>query len=95
MKRKLLPILFILLLMPACVHRPTVEVRSLLEEAEGMMRTCPDTAYFLLQEMGTTMDLETEEDSAYHGLLLMEAQARNGMKLTDTFTIEKLEHYYK
>lgn len=93
--RKLLPFLFCLLLMPACVHRPTVEVRSLLKEAEGMIRTSPDTAYFLLREMGGTMDLETEEDSAYHGLLLMEAQARNGMKLTDTFTIEKLEHYYK
>ena len=63
--KKLLIILFSLLLMPACVHRPTVVVRSLLEEAEGMMHTCPDTAYFLLQEMGATMDLGTKADSAY------------------------------
>ena len=95
MKRKLLPILFILLLMPACVHRPMVEVRSLLEEAEGMIRTSPDTAYFLLREMGATMDLETEEDSAYHGLLLMEAQTKNGVKLTDTTRLQSLTHYYQ
>lgn len=95
MMRKLLPILFILLLMPACVHRPTVEVRSLLEEAEGMIRTSPDTAYFLLREMGATMDLETEEDSAYHGLLLMEAQTKNGVKLTDTTRLQSLTHYYQ
>lgn len=95
MKRKLLPILFSLLLMPACVHRPTVDVRSLLEEAEGMMRTCPDTAYFLLREMGATMDLETEEDSAYHGLLLMEAQVNNGVKLTDTTLLQGLTDYYR
>ena len=97
MMRKLLPILFSLLLMSACVHRPTVDVRSLLEEAEGMMRTCPDTAYFLLQEMGTTMDLETEADSAYHGLLLMEARVKNNLELTDKHvaSLEELTHYYR
>ena len=95
MMRKLLPIFFSLLLMPACVHRPTVEVRSLLEEAEGMIRTSPDTAYFLLREMGATMDLETEEDSAYHGLLLMEAQVKNGVKLTDTTLLQGLTDYYR
>ena len=93
--RKLLPFLFCLLLMPACVHRPTVDVRSLLEEAEGMIRTSPDTAYFLLREMGATMDLETEEDSAYHGLLLMEAQVKNGVKLTDTTLLQGLTDYYR
>ena len=72
--RKLLYILIAVLLMPACVHQSKNGVRSLLEEAEGMMRTCPDTAYFLLREMETTMDWETEADSAYHGLLLLEAQ---------------------
>lgn len=97
MKRKLLPILFSLLLMSACVHRPTVDVRSMLEEAEGMMRTCPDTAYFLLQEMGTTMDLETEADSAYHGLLLMEARVKNNLELTDKHvaSLEELTRYYR
>lgn len=97
MIRKLLPILFSLLLMPACVHRPTVEVRSLLKEAEGMIRTSPDTAYFLLREMGGTMDLETEEDSAYHGLLLLEALVKNDLELTDQHvaSLEELTHYYR
>ena len=93
--RRLFPILFSLLLMPACVHRPMVEVRSLLKEAEGMMHTSPDTAYFLLLEMGTTMDLGTEADSAYHSLLLMEARTKNGMKLTDVSAIRKLMSYYQ
>lgn len=93
--RNLLFILLTVLLLPCCVHQPQNGVRSLLKEAERMMRTCPDTAYFLLREMGATMDLETEVDSAYHGLLLMEAQTKNGMKLTDTTIIGKLVHYYK
>ena len=93
--RKLLFILLAILLLPCCVHQPQNGVRSLLKEAEGMIRTSPDTAYFLLREMETTMDLETEADSAYYGLLLMEAQAKNGMKLTDTTAIGKLAHYYK
>ena len=95
--RKLLVILFSLLLMPACVHRPTGEVRSLLEEAEGMMHTCPDTAYFLLQEMGATMDLGTKADSAYHGLLLMEARVKNNLELTDKHvaSLEELTLYYR
>ena len=71
--RKLLYILIAVLLLPCCVHQPKNGVRLLLEEAEGMMRTCPDTAYFLLREIGATIDLETEADSAYHGLLLLEA----------------------
>ena len=93
--RKLLFILLAVLLLPCCVHQPQNGVRSLLKEAEGMIRTSPDTAYFLLREMETTMDLETEADSAYYGLLLLEAQAKNGMKLTDTTAIGKLAHYYK
>ena len=92
--RKLLPILFCLLL-PCCMHQQQNGARSLLKEAEGMIRISPDTAYFLLREMGTTMDLKTEADSAYHGLLLMEAQAKNGMKLTDTTRLQALTHYYK
>ena len=93
--RKLLFILLAVLLLPCCVHQPQNGVRSLLKEAERMVRTSPDTAYFLLREMGATMDLQTQADSAYHGLLLMEAQAKNGIKLTDTTIIEKLAHYYK
>ena len=91
--RKLLFILLAVLLMPCCMHQPKNGVRPLLEEAERMLHTCPDTAYFLLREMGATMYLKTEADSAYHGLLLMEAQAKNGIKLTDTTIIEKLAHY--
>ena len=93
--RKSLVILFSLLLMSACVHRPTSAVRSLMEEAEGMMRTCPDTAYFLLREMGASMDLSSDADRAYHGLLLMEAQVKNRMKLTDTAALQELADYYK
>ena len=93
--RKLLLLLIAVLLLPCCVHQPQNGVRSLLKEAERMIRTSPDTAYFLLREMETTMDLETEADSAYHGLLLLEAQTKNGMKLTDTTAIGKLAHYYK
>ena len=91
--RKLLFILLAIRLLPCCVHQPQNGVRSLLKEAEGMIRTSPDTAYFLLREMETTMDLETEADSAYHGLLLLEAQAKNGMKLTDTTRLQSLTHY--
>ena len=93
--RKLLYILIAVLLMPACVHQSKNGVRSLLKEAEGMIRTSPDTAYFLLREMGATMDLETEADSAYHGLLLLEAQTKNGVKLTDTTRLQSLTHYYQ
>ena len=93
--RKLLFILLAVLLLPCCVHQPQNGVRSLLKEAEGMIRTSPDTAYFLLREMETTMDLETEADSAYHGLLLLEAQTKNGMKLTDTTRLQSLIHYYQ
>lgn len=95
--RKLLYILIAVLLMPACVHQSKNGVRSLLEEAEGMMRTCPDTAYFLLREIGTTMDLETEADSAYHGLLLLEALVKNDLELTDQHvaSLEELTHYYR
>ena len=93
--RKLLYILLAVLLLPCCVHQPQNGVRSLLKEAERMMRTSPDTAYFLLREMGATMYLKTEADSAYHGLLLMEAQTKNGMKLTDTTRLQSLIHYYQ
>ena len=93
--RKLLFLLLVVLLLPCCVHQPQNGVRSLLKEAERMIRTSPDTAYFLLREMGATMNLETQADSAYHGLLLMEAQAKNGIKLTDTTRLQSLAHYYK
>ena len=95
--RKLLYILIAVLLMPACVHQSKNGVRLLLEEAEGMMRTCPDTAYFLLREIGTTMDWETEADSAYHGLLLLEALVKNDLELTDQHvsSLEELTRYYR
>ena len=92
--RKLLFILLAVLLLPCCMHQPENGVRSLLKEAEGMIYTCPDTAYFLLQEMEATMDLGTEADSAYHALLLMEAQVKNGVKLTDGTSVKKLMGYY-
>ena len=92
---KLLYILFSLLLMSACVHRPTSALRSLMEEAEGMIHTCPDTAYFLLREMGASMDLDSDADRACYGLLLMEAQVKNRMKLTDTAALQELADYYK
>ena len=92
--RKLLFILLAVLLMPCCMHQPKNGVRPLLEEAERMLHTCPDTAYFLLREIGVTMDWETEADSAYHALLLMEARTKNGMKLADDSAIIKLETYY-
>ena len=92
--RKLLFILLAVLLMPCCMYQPKNGVRPLLEEAERMLHTCPDTAYFLLREIGVTMDWETEADSAYHALLLMEARTKNGMKLADDSAIIKLETYY-
>ena len=95
--RKLLYILLAVLLLPCCVHQPQNGVRSLLKEAEAMLRTCPDTAYFLLREMETTMDLETKADSAYHGLLLLEALVKNDLELTDKHvaSLEELTHYYR
>ena len=93
--RNVLFILIAVLLLPCCVHQSQNGVRPLLKEAERMIRTSPDTAYFLLREMEASMDLQTKADSAYHGLLLMEAQAKNGIKLTDTTSLEKLTHYYK
>ena len=93
--RNVLFILIAVLLLPCCVHQSQNGVRLLLKEAEGMIRTSPDTAYFLLREMETTMDLQTEADSAYHGLLLMEAQVMNGVKLTDTTRLQALTHYYQ
>ena len=95
--RKLFFILIVVWVLPCCVHQPKIGVRSLLEEAEAMLRTCPDTAYFLLREMETTMDLETKADSAYHGLLLLEALVKNDLELTDKHvaSLEELTHYYR
>lgn len=93
--RHALFILITVLLLPCCMHKPQNGVRSLLEEAEGMIRTSPDTAYFLLREMESTMNLKTEADSAYHGLLLMEAMVMNGVKLTDTIRLQALADYYQ
>ena len=93
--RKFLFILLAVLLLPCCMHQPQNGVRSLLKEAEGMIYTCPDTAYFLLREMEATMDLGAEADSAYHALLLLEAQVKNGVKLTDGTSVKKLMGYYR
>ena len=60
--RKLLLLLIAVLLLPCCVHQPQNGIRSLLKEAERMIRTSPDTAYFLLREMGATMYLKTKAD---------------------------------
>ena len=59
-----------------------------------MMRTAPDTAYYLLQN-AFIGNLRTEEDSAYHQLLVAEAQVQNKIKLEDTVAIRNLTDYYK
>lgn len=93
--RKLLHLLIVLLLIPACVPQPQKSVRSLLREGEAMLRTCPDTAYLWLQEIGASGILHTTADSAYHALLLLEAQQKNGVTKRDTISLGLLETYFQ
>lgn len=94
MKRTLHILLILLLAVSACTFRQGTTVRSLLQEVEGMLRTAPDTAYYLLQTVFQNETL-TEEDSAYHRLLMAEAQLHNKIKLEDTTSLHHLVLYYK
>ena len=80
MKKALYFLLSLLLAVSACTFRQEVTTRSMLQKVDSMLRTVPDTAYFLLQTafQGKTL---TEEDSAYHQLLMAEAQLYNKAKL--------------
>ena len=94
MKKALYFLLILLLAVSACTFRQEVTTRSMLQKVEGMLRTVPDTAYFLLQTafQGKTL---TGEDSAYHQLLMAEARLYNKAKLEDTTSLHHLVLYYK
>jgi hypothetical protein len=84
MKKALHTLLFLLLAVSACTFRQGTTVRSLLQEVDVMLRNAPDTAYYLLQTAFQDETL-TEKDSAYHRLLMAEAQLHNKIKLEDAF----------
>lgn len=94
MKKALHTLLFLLLAVSACTFRQGTTVRSLLQEVDGMLRTVPDTAYYLLQTAFQDEPL-TKDDSAYHRLLMAEAQLHHKMKLEDTASMHGLVHYYR
>lgn len=94
MKKALHTLLFLLLAVSACTFRQGTTVRSLLQEVDGMIRTVPDTAYYLLQTAFQDEPL-SEEDSVYHRLLMAEAQLHHKMKLEDTASMHGLVHYYR
>ena len=92
MKKALHTLLFLLLAVSACTFRQGTTVRSLLQELDGMLRTVPDTAYYLLQTAFQDEPL-SEEDSVYHRLLMAEAQLHHKMKLEDTASMHGLVQY--
>ena len=94
MKKALYFLLSLLLAVSACTFRQEVTTRSMLQEVDVMLRTAPDTAYYLLQTAFQDETL-TEEDSAYHRLLMAEAQLHNKIKLEDTTSLHHLVLYYK
>ncbi len=94
MKRALHILFSLLLAVSACTFRQDLPMRSMLQEMDGMLRTAPDTVYYLLQSAFQNETL-TEEDSAYHRLLMAEAQLHNQIKLEDTASLRELAFYYK
>lgn len=94
MKRALHILFSLLLAVSACTFRQDLPMRSMLQEMDGMLRTAPDTVYYLLQSAFQNETL-TEEDSAYHRLLMAEAQLHNQIKLEDTASLQELVLYYK
>ena len=87
--------LFIALLMAAtsCMERPEVTMHYLLKQAEGMVRTAPDTAFYFLQSLKET-SIATGDDSVFLELLLLEAGAKNEATIPDTLAIHSLTSYY-
>ena len=94
MKRTVHLLLILLFAVSACTFRQGTTVRSLLQDVDVMLRTVPDTAYYLLQTAFQDEAL-TEDDSAYHRLLMAEAQLHNKIKLEDTTSLHNLVLYYK
>ncbi len=87
--------LFIALLVSvtSCMERPEVTMHHLLKQAEGMVRTAPDTAFYFLQSLKET-SIATGDDSVFLELLLLEAGAKNDAKITDTLAVRSLISYY-
>ena len=94
MKKALYFLLSLLFAFSACTFRLDVPIRSVLQEVDGILRTVPDTAYYLLQTAFQDETL-TEEDSVYHRLLMAEAQMQNKIKLKDTTSLRNLILYYE
>lgn len=93
MRKFLFIFITLFMLVSSCINRPEETMHRLLKQAERMLHTAPDTAYYLLQRLAD-YPTATEEDSTYRGLLLMEARIKNGMKLTDTVAPHLLSSCY-
>ena len=93
MRKALYLFISLLLAVTSCIERPEVTMNHLLRQADGMIRTAPDTAFYFLQSL-KEFPVTTEDDSIFLELLLCEARIKNDIKLEDTLAINSLTSYY-
>ena len=93
MRKALYLFISLLLAVTSCIERPEVTMHYLLKQAEGMVRTAPDTAFYFLQSLKGT-SIATGDDSVFLELLLLEAGAKNEATIPDTLAIHSLTSYY-
>ena len=93
MRKVLYLFISLLLAVTSCIERPEVTMHYLLKQAEGMVRTAPDTAFYFLQSLKET-SIATGDDSVFLELLLLEAGAKNDATIPDTLAIHSLTSYY-
>ena len=70
MRKALYLFISLLLAVTSCIERPEVTMHYLLKQAEGMVRTTPDTAFYFLQSLKGT-SIATGDDSVFLELLRM------------------------
>ena len=93
MKKAIYILISLLIMISACTFKAENKVYTQLQEVDSLLRSIPDSAYYLLKH--TLADkLQTGEDTAYYRLLLIEAHERNQIELEDTLLMDKVIAYY-
>ena len=93
MRKELLIFIIGLMAITACTKRPETAMHRQLRQVEGMIRTLPDTALYLLTNLKSS-PIPIETDSMYLELLIEEALMGNKKKLQDTTALRSLTAYY-
>ena len=91
--RKLLPAIFIVLLLAACTNSARRTQHSALVKADSLMHTHSDSALALLQSISAD-SLTNDANRAYHALLLSQALDKNYIDKTDDSLINIAVAYY-